>query len=115
VKSDVSETVYGTKGQARVNAYTINRKKVFTGSEAAYVQEHTDLIASIRAGKPLNELQAVTESTMTAIFGRMAAYSGQALTWEQALNSKDSTMPEGLTEQSALKVGPVPAPGKYRV
>ena len=116
VKSDVSETVYGTKGLARVNAYTVNKKSVHGKDPISpYVQEHIDLVNCIKTGKPINELQQVTESTMTAIFGRMAAYSGQALTWEQALNSKDSTMPEGLTEQSALKVGPVPAPGKYRV
>ena len=41
-----------------------------------YVQEHIDLIASIRAGKPLNELKTVAESTLTAIMGRMSAYTG---------------------------------------
>ncbi len=49
-----------------------------------YVQEHTDLIASIRAGKPLNELKQVAESTLTAIIGRMSAYTGKTLTWEGA-------------------------------
>jgi len=116
IKSDISETVFGEKGTSRVNAYQINKKKVFGADPiSAYVQEHIDLIQSIKAGKPLNELQAVTESCMTAILGRMAAYSGQSVTWEQALNSKETTMPEGLTESSHIAIGPVPVPGKYKV
>ncbi len=116
VLTDVSETVYGTKGMSEVNRYTVNKKRVFSGKETnAYVQEHIDLIQSIKAGRPLNELQSVTESTMTAILGRMAAYSGEVVTWEKALASTKSTMPEGLTEDMALKVDPVPVPGKYKV
>ena len=52
------------------------------------MQEHTDLIASIRAGKPLNELKNVAESTLTAIMGRMSAYTGKEVSWDDALNSK---------------------------
>lgn len=116
IQKDVSETVYGEKGTCRVNVYQINKKRVAKDTDvSAYVQEHIDLIQSIKAGKPLNELQQVTESTMTAILGRMAAYSGQVVTWEQALNSKESTMPEGLSESSKIAIGPVPVPGKYKV
>jgi len=116
IKSDISETIFGTKGSSKVNAYRINGKQVFEGNETnPYVQEHIDLIQSIKAGKPINELQNVAESTMTAILARMAAYSGQPLTWEQALNSKELTMPAELTEKSTLKTPPVPLPGKYKV
>ncbi len=116
IKSDISESVYGSKGTSHVNRYTINKKKVFSGDEInPYVQEHIDLIHSIRSGKPLNELQAVAESTFTAIFGRMAAYSGQPLTWDQALNAKEDSMPKELSLDMEHKIGPVPAPGKYRV
>jgi predicted dehydrogenase len=52
-----------------------------------YVQEHVDLVRSIREGKPTNEGRAVAHSTLTAIMGRMAAYTGKKVTWEQALNS----------------------------
>ena len=62
-----------------------------------YVQEHTDLIASIRAGKPLNELKQVAESSLTAIMGRMTAYIGQDHHVGQALNSPESLMPPTLT------------------
>ncbi len=58
------------------------------GKFSPYVQEHGDFIKSLRDGKPLNEGQQVAESTLTCIMGRMAAYTGQEITWEQALNSK---------------------------
>ena len=116
IVTDVSETVFGSKGTSRVNSYSINKKKVFSGNETnPYVQEHIDLIQSIKAGKPLNELQAVTESTMTAILGRMAAYSGGVVTWDQGVNSKFSTMPTDLSESAKILVSPSPVPGKYRV
>src|SRR5262249_12978750 len=75
--NNVSEALAGTKGFCQVNAYPINGKPVAKrGGTDPYVQEHTDLIASIRAGKPSNELKNVAESTQTAILGRMAAYTG---------------------------------------
>jgi len=115
---DVSETIYGTKGSCRVNQYTINKDKVHKGGReelSPYVQEHVDLIQSIRAGKPLNELKTVAESTMTAIMGRMAVYSGQVVTWDMALNSKELTMPADLKLKAELAVAPIPVPGKYKV
>ena len=116
IKSDISETVYGSKGTSSVNSYRVNNKSVFNKQVVGpYVQEHIDMIQSIKAGKPLNELQSVTESTLTAIMGRMAAYSGQVVTWEQALNSKVEQMPAHLTTDSHIEVGPVPVPGKYKV
>lgn len=48
-----------------------------------YQTEHDDLFASIRSGQPLNEGQFVAESTLTAIMGRMATYSGKMVTWEK--------------------------------
>ena len=75
-----------------------------------YEQEHTDLIASIRAGKPYNELKNVAESTLTAIMGRMSAYTGKAVTWEQALESKETWAPKQMTF-GTVPVPPVPMPG----
>jgi myo-inositol 2-dehydrogenase/D-chiro-inositol 1-dehydrogenase len=76
-----------------------------------YVQEHTDLIASIRAGKPLNELRTVAESTLTAILGREAAYTGQELTWDQVLKADLDLLPPGGQTFGPLPVPPVPMPG----
>ena len=115
----VSEAVQGTKGSSQVNGYTINvdgkNKSVAEDANISpYEQEHIDLIQSIRAGKPLNELQQVTESTMTAIMGRMATYTGKELTWEQALNSKEDTFPKDLTWDTKLAAPVLPVPGKTR-
>ncbi len=54
------------------------------------------MLDSIHAGQPLNELKRVAESTLTAIMGRMSAYTGQDVSWEQALNSKLDTFPDKL-------------------
>ena len=91
----------------QVNDYRIEGANAwkFSGTDSRpYVQEHTDLIASIRAGSPINELKNVAESTLTAIMGRMSAYTGKAVTWDQALDSKEEWAREQLT------FGPVPLP-----
>jgi predicted dehydrogenase len=110
----VSEALVGTKGTCQVNTYTINGEKVLANRKdnSPYVQEHTDLINSIRSGKPINELKNVAESTLTAVMGRMAAYTGKAVSWEQALNSKEDTMPPRLEWDMQLSVAPVAVPGK---
>jgi predicted dehydrogenase len=111
--SEIGEHLVGTKGMCHVNAYTINGKRV-TRREGTnpYVQEHTDLIESIRAQKPINELKQVAESTLTAIMGRMSAYTGKEVSWEQALNSHEDLMPKDLTWDMSLPVAPVAIPGK---
>jgi hypothetical protein len=79
-----------------------------------YVQEHTNLIASIRAGKPINELKTVAESTLTAILGREAAYTGQELTWDEVLKAELDLTPPNISFQS-MEVPPVPMPGVTRL
>jgi predicted dehydrogenase len=107
----IAEAVAGTKGRAETND-DVKRWRI-TGESAwrfegevnlPYRQEHTDLIASIRAGRPLNELKDVAESTLTAIMGRMSAYTGKRVTWEEALGSEESLVPEKLA------FGPMPVP-----
>jgi len=113
----VSERVAGTNGSAYTdgsngsiegpNAYKYEGK-----SPSPYVQEHADLIAGIREGKPLNEGRRVAESTLTAIMGRMSAYTGRALKWDWAMNASklDLTPPE--YKSGDLPVPPVAIPGK---
>ena len=74
----MSETVYGTKGtlhhvQGPVPRSTASR--CGDDDTRPYVQEHIDLLNSIRDGKPLNELKNVTDTTFTAILGRNASYA----------------------------------------
>ncbi|MBI2614082.1 MAG: Gfo/Idh/MocA family oxidoreductase [Gemmatimonadetes bacterium] len=75
-----------------------------------YVQEHVDLVASIRAGKPLNEGRQVAESTLSAILAREAAYTGQAITWDEILAS-DLDLSPGPLAFGPLPFPPVAAPG----
>ncbi|MBI1747627.1 MAG: Gfo/Idh/MocA family oxidoreductase [Acidobacteria bacterium] len=114
---NVSEALVGTEGACRVDKYTITggQSWKFAGPDnQPYRQEHADLIESIRAGNPINELQTVTETTLTAIMGRMSAYTGKVVTWEEALNSKESLRPAKL-EWGPLTVPPVPIPGQPTV
>ncbi|MCP4505506.1 MAG: hypothetical protein GY826_03825 [Fuerstiella sp.] len=59
-----------------------------------YQVEHDEMFAGIRAGKPLNNGEYMAHSTMLAIMGRMATYTGQEITWEQAMNSKQDLSPQ---------------------
>jgi predicted dehydrogenase len=116
---DISEFVRGTKGTSQINASMINGKSVYRRKKKGeepdpYVQEHTDLIESIRKGAPINELKTVADSTMTAIMGRMSAYTGKPLTWDQAVNSKEDLMPEKLAWDMKLETPPVAMPGKTK-
>ncbi len=77
------------------------------GTKDPYQQEHDDLFAAIRADKPYSEAEYGAHSTMTAIFGRMAAYSGKELEWDAALNSKIELFPKIL----AWDADPGPKPG----
>jgi predicted dehydrogenase len=84
----------------------------FEGEETnPYVQEHTDLIASIRSGKPLNEGRRVAESTMCAIIGRMSAYTGRAINWDWAMNSSVLDLTPKNFEFGPNPVDPVAIPG----
>jgi len=54
-----------------------------------YQNEHNTLFASIRNGDPYFDGVRMSNSTMLAIWGRMVAYTGKKLTWEEALNSEE--------------------------
>jgi len=85
-------------------------KSAIQDEVAAYVQEHADFFASIRAGKPLNEARQVAESTMTAIMGRDAAYTGKLMKWDEIMLSETDLMPPKLA-LGDIAVRPVPRPG----
>jgi predicted dehydrogenase len=117
-ENDVSEALVGTKGffQTR-RGITVNDWR-YRGSDQdvdPYVQEHTDLIESIRGGKPINELKTVAESTLTAIMGRISAYTGKAVTWDRALNSKEDLFPPKLAWDATLPERKVPQVGKEKL
>jgi myo-inositol 2-dehydrogenase/D-chiro-inositol 1-dehydrogenase len=80
-----------------------------------YQREHDLLFDSIRKGKPMNDGKRMTTTTMLAIMGRMAAYTGKQVTWEEAVNSQEKLYPEKLTWDSALEVPPLARPGVTRL
>jgi predicted dehydrogenase len=78
-----------------------------------YTQEHIDLQNAILKDLPLNEAEQVAKSSMCAIMGRMAAYTGKDLTWDEAINSKEVLMPESVDFGSRPEA-PVAIPGKTK-
>jgi len=118
--SNVSERVIGTQGLSYTDGATgyikgTNAFKYEKESPNPYVQEHTDLIASILAGKPLNEGKRVAESTLTAIMGRMSAYTGRALSWDWVMNSSRLDLSPPSYKMGDLPVRPVAVPGKTKL
>lgn len=111
--NNVSERVVGTKGTSNCSGFIGGASpwRYEGNAMGPYQQEHKDLIDSIRAGKPLNEAKQVAESVLTAVMGRMSAYTGQEITWEQALNSKETLMP-ATVELGPIAVPPVAVPGR---
>ncbi len=112
----VSERIVGTRGAADPHG-TIEGRKPFNYEPPngewtdPYVQEHRDLIASIRAGRPLNEGRRVAESTLTAIMGRMSAYTGRELSWSWLMNASKLDLSPPAQEFGDLPVRPVSVPG----
>ena len=76
-----------------------------------YRTEHEELIASIRSGDPINDGVRAANSTMVGIMGRMSAYTGKKLTFQQALNSQEDLTPPHLDFGQPLPVPGVPKPG----
>jgi predicted dehydrogenase len=80
-----------------------------------YQNEHDELFASIRSGKHINDGQWMTQSTLMGIMGRMAAYTGTEVTWEQALNSQDKLVPEHIDWKMKLDIPPMAMPGMTKL
>jgi predicted dehydrogenase len=118
----IEEVFLGAKGTARVGLFggwAVQPKdgpmwRYREPNNNPYHQEHAELIASIRESRPLNEARQVAESTLTAIMGRETAYSGKAIDWDDALQSKQDLSPAKL-ELGPLPTPPVAMPGTYRL
>jgi myo-inositol 2-dehydrogenase/D-chiro-inositol 1-dehydrogenase len=79
-----------------------------------YQNEHNELFASIRSGAPINDGQWMAQSTLMGLMGRMAAYTGQQISWEQAMNSQEKLVPENLDWQMKLEIPRLAQPGVTR-
>jgi predicted dehydrogenase len=110
----VNEYYWGTKGSADP-AKGIKGEKRTRKDESlgiAYVQEHKDLVEAITTGKPVNEGVRLAESSLSAIMGRMSAYTGKEVSWEQATGSKLDLWPKEPLAFGPYPVPAVPMPGK---
>ena len=76
-----------------------------------YVQEHISLVTAIRTNKPVVEAERTAISTLTAVMGRTAAYTGQLVTWDEMLNSTVKLGPEKYEMGPVNLEFPVPIPG----
>ncbi|MBM3986146.1 MAG: Gfo/Idh/MocA family oxidoreductase, partial [Planctomycetes bacterium] len=117
--NDNTDWVWGTQGDAHIEGWGPNY--AITGAHPweydgpdndMYQQEHDELFASIRRGEPINDGTWMARSTMLAIMARMAAYTGQTLTWEQALASTQRLGPETYAFGALPAATAVAVPGK---
>lgn len=124
--SEISTRVYGTRGICDIGASSsgsriMDRQGTTTwemkGSIAdAYKQEHKDLIDSIRTGTPIVELKQTADSSLTAVLGRVAAYTGQRVSWDFLTNtSRLDLFPQELTWDGPLPLPEHAIPGKTKL
>lgn len=124
--SDVSEHLVGTKGRATEGKiFDLKGNSIWRykgeGDGDPYQVEHDVLFDCIVNNKPINDAERGAMSTMTAIMGRMATYSGKRVKWEEALNSNINLMPDAYTWDTLPKTLPdkdgyyqIAMPGKTR-
>jgi len=124
----VSEFFQGTKGTVSTfgdNAIirSWDKKLIFEhrgkDDPNPYQVEHIKLFESIRSGGVIADAENGAKSTMSAIIGRMATYSGKVIKWEEAMQSELSLAPDNLNWDSPAPVQPmadgsyaIPTPGK---
>jgi hypothetical protein len=117
-KNDMSALVLGTKGKAEISerkkglVIHSNQDWIYGGPENnMYQTEHDEMFAGIRSGKPINNGDYMARSTLLAIMGRMAAYTGQEITWDRAMNSKEDLSPPRYDWSVKLATPSVATPG----
>ena len=113
---DNSDLVIGSTGVGKFDG----RRPIIEGStewrakrdgKSMYQVEHDELFASIRSGHPINDGHRMAHTTLMGIMGRMAAYTGQQVTWEQALNSEQRLVPEDIDWNTVVEQLPLAKPG----
>jgi myo-inositol 2-dehydrogenase / D-chiro-inositol 1-dehydrogenase len=120
-ESNVSEWIQGTRGTSncqntvwdkegkqawKYDGYKLDAEGKMTEDLAIspYDQEHIDFVTSIRNGTPLNEAEFIAYSTIAGIMGRVSAYTGKLVTWDEMMNSEMKLGPK------VYEMGPVDVP-----
>lgn len=116
--NDISAQVLATRGSAEISEkrLAIRGEREWVRSEKDnnfYQTEHDELFAAIRSGQPINNGPYMARSTLLAIMGRMAAYTGKQITWDMALSSKEDLTPARY-EWGALAEPEIAMPGLTR-
>jgi myo-inositol 2-dehydrogenase/D-chiro-inositol 1-dehydrogenase len=112
-----ADYIMGSEGSCHLNGSMPPRIEgknpwTWTGQKYdMYQKEHDELFASIRKHQPINNGKRMATSTLLAMMGRMAAYTGQQITWDQALNSQEVLVPEHLDWHGSLPIAPRAKPG----
>ncbi|MHC5002019.1 MAG: Gfo/Idh/MocA family protein [Planctomycetota bacterium] len=123
-KSEVMNRIVGTRGEAWILPFGTSMITKHDGTELlrvqyqpdAYTIEHTHLIESIRRGEPIVEAEELADSSLTAVLGRMAAYTGAEVPWEFAASESTlDLMPPDLTLSSSLPSPGVAKPGTTKL
>lgn len=99
--NDVSDFAVGTEGIAALQGHWIKGRENWRWKGKGgnmRDDEHVALFQGIRAGKPINNGEYMWKSTLMAILGRMSAYTGKRITWEQALNSQEKLGPASMDD-----------------
>ncbi|MCO6459561.1 MAG: Gfo/Idh/MocA family oxidoreductase [Pirellulaceae bacterium] len=106
-EGDVEDYVVGTRGRAKLLRHEIEAEEKwrYRGPKPSmYDVEHKELFAGLRSGNIINNGLYMSYSTLLAIMGREACYTGQKITWDQAINSPQDLSPK------AYEWGEVPVP-----
>src|SRR5205823_6168441 len=121
--NDMSGHVMGRRGTALLAERrrglvlrTANGERAYDGApNNMYQTEHDVLFASIRNSRPINDGNYMAKSTLMAIQARMAAYTGQIVTWDQAMNSRENLAPAEYTWDARPPASEVARPGVTRL
>ncbi len=113
--NDVNDIVWGSKGSASLMKHTHETggdKWKFSGTDInMYLAEHQALFGAIRAGEAINNGKYMCQSTLLAIMGRMSAYSGKEVTWQQALDCTEDLTPSNYAWGDVSIKSEVAVPG----
>lgn len=117
--NDNTDYVIGAKGTGTIHFADTDMagtsKWVYSGPKPSmYDVEHKEMYAAIRAGKVINDAERMARSTLAGLMGRMAAYTGAAITWEQIMESQENLFPETLDWHAPLAIAPMAVPGKTK-
>jgi predicted dehydrogenase len=119
-KNDMSVAAQGTSGRAQISERrgglrieSKNGSWHYDGPEnKMYQTEHDELFASIRNGRPINNGEYMISSTLIALMGRMAAYTGQEITWNMVLGSKQDLSPSRYDWAASPPASDIAIPGQ---